>query len=106
MDQSAIGPGIMFFSLCALMCFFLIFKPKIVVNLTLKWFKFTHRLYGFEGEIRPTPKAIVIYRYWGIFMLFIFFISVYSFFLELRTDQRTREQRTDQVPCEEQVRNN
>ena len=32
---------------------FSILKPDIVVNLTLKYFKWTMKLYGFEGEIGP-----------------------------------------------------
>jgi hypothetical protein len=65
-----------FFSLCALLSLFCVFKTKIMVNLTAKWFKWNQGFMGFEGEIKPTPKAEIICRYWNLFMFCVFILMV------------------------------
>jgi hypothetical protein len=61
-----------FFSICALLALFSFLKPEKIINVTAKWFKWSLKLYGFEGEIRPTPKAKIICRFWNAFMFFVF----------------------------------
>ncbi len=65
---------IIFISLCLLAGLFAVFKTEKMVNFTAKYFKWILKFYGFEGDIKPTSKAISICRNWNIFMLTIFII--------------------------------
>lgn len=62
---------IIFFSSWALISLISVLKPEILVNLTLKWFKMSMKLYGFEAEIKPTPRAKTICRIWNLIMFCI-----------------------------------
>ena len=53
-----------------------VIKPNKVVEMTAKWFRWSMKLYGFEGEIKPTPRAFKICRYWNLLMLFIFIFGL------------------------------
>ena len=66
-----------FFSLIWLLGFFAILKPKITVNLTCKYLRWSMKLLGFEVDIKPTPKAKVICRIWNLFFLLLFSVFVY-----------------------------
>jgi len=69
-----------FLFLFLLMTLVSILKPEFMVNLTAKYFRWMMKLYGFEGEIKPTPKAITICRVWNIFMLLILNIFMFLAF--------------------------
>ena len=69
-----------FFCLILLICLFAILKPEPIVNLTSKYFRWSMKLYGFEAEIKPTPKAKIICRTWNLFMLLFFSIFVFLIF--------------------------
>lgn len=58
-----------------------ILKPEVFVNLHVKYFKCTMKWYGFEGEIKPTPKAKIICRLWFLFFLLVFGVSLLLTFL-------------------------
>ena len=80
MENSSSFPVVVFgifFGLMWLMCLFSVLQPQSVVNLTAKYFKWSIKLYGFEAEIKPTPRAIVMVRIWNSFMLLI--VSVLLF---------------------------
>ena len=78
-------PVIVFFSLSYAVGFFGILKTEIAVNLTAKYFKWAIKMHGFEGEIKPTPRAKIICRAWNIFMLFVFScFTVLIFFGKLK----------------------
>ena len=64
-------PVLIFFCLFWSMCLFCILKPGLVVNLTAKYFKWSIGLYGFEADIKVTPKAKTICRIWNLVLLLI-----------------------------------
>lgn len=64
-------PVAIFFGVLYAIGLFGIFKPDNLVNLTVKYFKWLMKLYGFEGEIKSTSKAKIICRRWNIFMLVV-----------------------------------
>jgi len=55
-----------------------IFRPKPVINFSIKWWKWYLRIFGFESEIKPTEKAVIILRIWSLLML-LFCIVILSF---------------------------
>lgn len=69
-DKLALLVPRIIFSLFALLSLLGALKPEMWINITIKWFKLSLKLYGFEGEIRPTPKAKTICRAWA-FLMFV-----------------------------------
>lgn len=64
-------PVVIFFGVLCIVCLFCILRPDNIVNLTAKYFKWSMKFYGFEGDIKPTPKARIICRCWNVFMLIV-----------------------------------
>jgi len=58
-----------FFSLFWFFCLFCIIKPGPIINFSVKFFKWQMQLFGFETEIKITPRAEMICRAWNIFMI-------------------------------------
>ena len=73
-DKNGFWVGVIFISFCSLISLFAIFKTEKAVNLATKYFKWSLKIYGFEGDIKPTLRAKSICRNWNIFMFSIFFI--------------------------------
>ena len=71
---------IIVFGLLYVICFLSILKPDKAVNAMAKYFKWLMKTCGFEGEIKPTPKARIICRFWMIFNLVILSCLMYLFF--------------------------
>ncbi len=76
MDKEGLLVGIIFYSFCSFMCLGAILKPKSVLKLTEKWFKFSLKLYGFEGDIGPGAKAEKIVQVWNLIGFLIFIILI------------------------------
>jgi len=62
-------PVLIFFGLIYVVGLVCILKPDNLVNLTTKYFKWSMKLWGFEGDIKPTPRARLIVRWWNAFVL-------------------------------------
>lgn len=63
------------FSVLALLTLFPILKPDTAVRLTAQYFKWSVKLFGFEADVRPTPRARAICRSWNLFMLCVFLVA-------------------------------
>ena len=67
-----------FFSLCALLSLSCVIRPESWLNRTIKWEKWSLKLFGFESEIKPTPRARTILQIWNFIMFCIFVIALIS----------------------------
>lgn len=77
-QQILISVGI-FFSALWFLCLISFFKQDLAIDLAAKYFQWSAKAFGFEADVRPTPKAKIIYRYWNLFMLLI--LTVFIFFI-------------------------
>ena len=57
------------FACFAVLALFGIVKPDAAVRSTAQYFKWSMRLFGFDCEVRATPRAAKICCAWNIFML-------------------------------------
>lgn len=74
MDNIGLLVARIFFSICILLAAFFIIKPQGSVNHCAKWYNFIIKLQGFDGEIKPTAKAVLRFRIWNFLMLVVFII--------------------------------
>ncbi len=72
-------PVVIFICLLWLLGLVSVFKAEAIVNLTARYMKWSMKLFGFEGEIRPTLRAKVICRNWNLF--FLLYCSVFIFLI-------------------------
>ena len=68
-DLTVVGILFSFFTLVAL---FPILKPAAAARLTAQYFKWSMKIFGFDCDVRVTPRAVKICRTWNIFMLCVF----------------------------------
>ena len=68
---------LIFFGLLGSFCLFAIVKPESIVNATVKYFKWSVGLLGFECEIKPKPQAVTIVRLWNVLCLMVIGILVF-----------------------------
>ena len=68
-DLTVVGSMFAFFALIAL---FPILKPDAAVRLSAQYFKWSMKIFGFDCDVRVTPRAVKICRVWNIFMLCVF----------------------------------
>ena len=66
-----------FFSLCWIISLVCFLKSDWANNFTAKYFTWSLKFWGFEGEIRPTAKAKTISRAWNAFMLVVFSVLLF-----------------------------
>jgi len=78
--MNVILPVVIFFVLCMLLALYNVLRPERAINFAIKWAKFSLKLYGLEGEIRPTPRAKTICRLWNLFMLLWFGVFIFLIF--------------------------
>ena len=71
---------LLFFGLLWLWCLFCVLRPQPVVDFTVKYFKWSIKLYGFEGDVKPTPRAVTIVRMWNSFGLTVLSILLFLAF--------------------------
>lgn len=77
-DKILLIPGTIFL-LMWVFALFSFLKPEFPINVNLKYYSWLLKWSGFEGEIRPTPKAKIIYRAWSLFTLL--FLPIFVLFM-------------------------
>ncbi|MFH0838592.1 MAG: hypothetical protein V1893_00190 [Candidatus Omnitrophota bacterium] len=66
--------GRVVFSLCALVSLVCILNAKAVSDFSARWDMWWLRLFGFEAEIKTTPRTLLACRLWNVFMCLVFII--------------------------------
>ena len=69
---------VIFFIVSVTLTLYGVLRPESAINSSIRWFQFSLKLYGFEGEIKPTPKAKIICRLWNVVMLLLFSFFIFS----------------------------
>jgi hypothetical protein len=64
-----------FFSFIALLALFPVLKPNAAARLSAQYFKWSMKIFGFDCDVRVTPRAVKICRVWNIFMLCVFAVA-------------------------------
>ena len=67
-ESSIISIVFLFFALVAL---FPILRPEVAARLSARYFTWSMKIFGFDADVRVTPRAVKICRAWNLSMLCI-----------------------------------
>ena len=74
-DLTIVGIVFVCFASVAL---FPILKPDAAARLSARYFTWSMKIFGFECDVRVTPRAVKICRAWNLFMLCVVALILFA----------------------------